>query len=511
MEEEKLYEFTRESSGFVRELSWWDVFIQVISAPAASGILYFSVTTFFSYPGGNIALSYLLGLVLFIPISLLIGTLAGIFPQSGSLYIAVTRITEPALGYLGATLLLLGYCLTIGVISFVVIGIIGSIFVLGGLVNNSNALISIGVVFQRPFPQVIFAILLVLFYWFLILRNILFYRRLINFLFFVPFIVTIALIVFFLTLGSNSIPHFFDVTWGKSSYEKIIQTAMSYGWEFPSFSLTKTIGLLVIVIWAFGGFDAASMLGGEVKNPRTSFLKGYFFGALILGVIYIFLSFSIISKIGYLISAYDFLLNKQPKILSQIIPVTKPSVPFYFLSLFPNKPIGFVISILVLFWFLNTIPPFFRASIDLIYALSNDRFLPEKFSKLSYKTGLPYNAVHLAFILSLLGVVINFLKIEVIISSINFLIWFIYWLYGLAGILLPYRKPEIYQFSFLNFKIFNIPFVSLLGLLVFFEGWIFTFISIAFLDFIVLFTLGLIIFLAISIYLFRVSKNEIMI
>ncbi len=76
--------FTRKTSGLVKGLSWKDILILVISAPAGSGILYYSVSTASTYPGGNIGLSFLIGMALFIPLLYLAALNASMIPNSGS-------------------------------------------------------------------------------------------------------------------------------------------------------------------------------------------------------------------------------------------------------------------------------------------------------------------------------------------------------------------------------------------------------------------------------------------
>src|SRR6056297_2557499 len=120
--------FTRRASGLVRELSWLDVFIFVVAGPAASGVMFYSVSTAADFPGASISLAFLLGLAIFIPIMLLVSITSATMPRSGGLYIAVSRVMGPSMGYMSAWLLFIGYGISSGVLGYLVVGLIGSGF-----------------------------------------------------------------------------------------------------------------------------------------------------------------------------------------------------------------------------------------------------------------------------------------------------------------------------------------------------------------------------------------------
>ncbi len=97
--------FTRRASGLVRELSWFDVFVFVVAGPAASGVIFYSVSTAADFPGASLPLAFLVGLLIFFPITLLVALSSATMPRSGGLYIAVSRVLGPTIGYLSAMLL----------------------------------------------------------------------------------------------------------------------------------------------------------------------------------------------------------------------------------------------------------------------------------------------------------------------------------------------------------------------------------------------------------------------
>ncbi len=108
--------FTRRASGLVRELSWFDVFVFVVAGSAASGVIFYSVSTAADFPGASLPLAFLVGLLIFFPITLLVALSSATMPRSGGLYIAVSRVLGPTIGYLSAWLLFVGYGISSGVL-----------------------------------------------------------------------------------------------------------------------------------------------------------------------------------------------------------------------------------------------------------------------------------------------------------------------------------------------------------------------------------------------------------
>lgn len=92
--------FARRASGLVRELSWWDVLLFTLAGPAASGMTYYTVKVPGLYPGGNIVLAFLVGLIIWIFPVIVLAIFASSFPRSGSLYVVISRVLHPLFGFI---------------------------------------------------------------------------------------------------------------------------------------------------------------------------------------------------------------------------------------------------------------------------------------------------------------------------------------------------------------------------------------------------------------------------
>ncbi len=139
----------------MRELSWFDVFIFVVAGPAASGVMFYSVSTAADFPGASLPLAFLIGLLVFLPITLLVAITSATMPRSGGLYIAVSRVMGPTIGYLSAWLLFIGYGISSGVLGYIVVGLMGSAFSTAALGSGIGWLAGIGQAMQTSHGQLI--------------------------------------------------------------------------------------------------------------------------------------------------------------------------------------------------------------------------------------------------------------------------------------------------------------------------------------------------------------------
>lgn len=468
---EKELIFTRSASGLVRELSWWDVLIMLIATPAASGILYYSVSTASSYPGASVPLAFFIGMIMFLPICASIAIVSSIMPRSGSLYILISRLINPTLGYLAGFLFFLGYSLTIGVLGYIIMGIIGGILTNSGMASNITGFTNLGIALQSRLWGTIGGILWVAFFWLITLAGVRPFRNILRILFAIPGIATVITIIYFFFTSPSMAQLAFNYNWGSGAFQSILNAAKTNGWTAPSFSWSATIGVLLVVIWAYGGIEMASYASGEVKTPRRSMIKGFMWGWLGVGLLYIILAFAVYRPFGGFIGAYDFLYRNHPEVLKEIMPLVSPSVPFYISSIIKNTWIGVIIASAIALWFVNTMPPFFLGISRLIFAMAMDRAIPERLANVNPKNGAPTWATHLTAIVAVIGVILNMANVKVVLGTITFAVFFPLWLYGLGAMLLPYRRPDIYETSPIKTKIGEVPIVTIFGFLTFGIGW----------------------------------------
>jgi GABA permease len=471
--------FTRKSSGLVKGLNWWDIFVIVISAPAGSGILYYSVSTKSTFPGGSVGLSFLIGMVLIFPVIYIAAICSAMIPRSGSLYILISRVISPATGFIAASLFFVGYTLSIGVVAFVATQLMGGILVQAARAAGAGGLQRFGEALQVPAWSAVGGVVLVLLTWGLVLRGVKAFRLTMRLLFYATVGAALVTVVyFFLVPYLGGAEFLFNRAWGAGAYQKIMTMATAKGWTAPPFSWAATLDLLLVVLFSYGGIELISYAGGEVSQPKGKPIAGYLAGWLCLAAIYTVIAFSVTHAFGSFLDAYDFLFQKSPKDLGTIMPAISPSVPFYISSVVSSPWVACLISLCLCLWLINTMVPYFFSPSRLIFALAMDRAIPSSMADVNQKNGAPTKASHLTLAFALAGVLLNFLGVGTVLGTILFCALFVYWLYGLSAALLPFTRPDLYKESPMQKNFAGLPVLTWAGLFCFGVGWFVIFVAI---------------------------------
>ena len=495
--------YARASSGLVRELSWWDVFLITLSAPTGSGIMYYAVRTS-GHPGGNISLAFVLGMILFLPFVISSAILASTLPRSGGPYVAISRLLHPLIGFLAAALLIFAESSLIGVVGFLVMAISGGMA--GGVAQayHWGALLSFSECLQGPIGSIGGGILWVLIFWFIMLQRPSVFRYLLRGLFTITLLpAAVAALLFFSATQSEALARF-DALWGAGTVQKIFLAASANGWHQDAFSFSATMGLLLIVIWAFNGIEVASYAGGEVQVPTRSFWKGLLLGWLAVGAVYILFVYAVTRSFGDFINAYDFLFTSHSETLSQIMPSITPSIPFYLMPLLRHPFIALLFSLLFVLWFAKMMPPLHLATSRLLFALAMDRLLPERVATVNPRTAAPTWASHITALIAIGGVFMYFFDVKTLLGSLMFCTMFIAWANGLVLFLLPFKHRDLVPPGWLRARVLVLPAVSWVGLVAMAAGFFLLYLTLRDVTRSVLVALLLFIASILSFYVLRV-------
>jgi len=413
---------------------------------------------------------------------------------------------DPALGFFGGWMVLWGYGLAIGVLGYIVTGIIGGGFVLAGKAGGMPGLVGIGETLGTTIGQTIGGIVWTIFFWALTRLGIRSVKWTMRILFAIPFVATAIAVLYFVMTSPASAEAAFNAKWGAGAFQAIIDAAKEQGWSPAPFSWSSTFNLLLVVIWAYTAIETMNYAGGEIKSPKTSMLKGFGWGGLAVGLMYFIVALTVYFPYGQFIPAYDFLYDNAREVLEEIMPAISPSVPFYAASLISPPWLGLVVVVSIALWFANSILPIFLSNSRLIFAMAMDRALPEFLADVDEKRGTPTWAAHLTCLFGLFGVAIMRFGWAPLLGILNIGILFIMWGYGLAAMLLPYRKPELYELSAVKYDVAGIPLVSILGFITFVLGIFFMMMSIMPFDNASMLTVLAIMALGFLIYFYQVHK-----
>lgn len=459
----------RKASGLVRELSMADVIIWSIASPTASGLLYYQVANAAAYPGANPILAFLIGGIVIFPLVFTLATMMRIMPRSGGMYVCISRLVDPSVAFVTNAIYAISFGMTVGIMSWVGTSTLAACMTLAGNATGMAGLSAAGEWVEAMTGHIIVSIAMTLVFWWASLVSLKAVKTLMRWAFWLALAATLILIVpGILTTDASTA---FNATWGAGVYQRVIDAAGANGWAPAPFSWASTIGLLLIVFWAYSAFEYMATMAGEVKSPQKSMFGGMVGGFLLTVLLYLVVCWAAWHPFKFdFIPAYAYLYDNFPDVLGGILPVTRPSVPFLLGSLLPNPWLAIGTMILCSLWFYNTALPSLACGARLVFAMSFDRQLPKIFATVN-KRGVPTWASHVMIIIGILTIFINYRGITALICLADVGGYFAFWAFGLSAIMLPYKRPDIYNLSPVKGNFLGVPVITWLGALTTGIGW----------------------------------------
>lgn len=470
----------RPTSGLVRHLTAFDVMLMVVATPAASGIIYYSVSKAGAFPGGCVWLAFLIGTLLFLPICFVVAVASAAAPRPGSMYVFVSRTVNPRVAFVAGAMLFFGYSLTIGVLGGIVTRLLATLFQTVGLSGSHKYMSTLARALSSDHAVLVGGLIWVLLFWLLSSFGLRHFRPVLRAIYIIPIVATGIAILIFLSTSPSEFSSAFESTWGEGIVAKILELGRNKGFSPGGFSWPNTFALLLVVLWAFGGVEMAAYVSGEVRSARRSMFVGYILGWAILGTLYVAFSAVTYKALGpEFPGVYAYLHDNHLAELQEIMGLVPPapSVPFYLISVLGGTTLAIVLAVCLILWFVNTMPGFFLGISRLLFGFGQDGQLPGVFKKYSSRWRTPTVATHATALTAVFGCVIYAYHASAVLSTIDFLIYFFVWLYGLGAILYACREQESLDVPVVRLKVFGIPVLGLAGLVVFLEGWLFIFLT----------------------------------
>lgn len=439
--------------------------------------------------GGNIVLAFLIAGLMFLPLLIGFMMLAASFPRSSSLYVVTSRTLHPILGYLPFWYFIVGGGSAIGSGFLLFIGVkaLSGPLAVAGIVTGSKELISLAEALIEPRNQLIAALILVVVVWAINYTGMRILKWVMRIITTIPLLITVAGLVALLLLGSNGGLSRFDAIYGAGTSAKIMEVALkeeaasAYGISplQPNDVLTGTFNMLLWTIWAWTGIEVLTFVGSEVKDPSKSYVKGYITGFIAVAALYLANAAILPWVFNYdFLAAYSYLKMEHEDVLRQILggkPAPDPSVPFYLSIAFPHPVVAVLIGIAYFLWYLNTVIPIWVAGVRGLFSMAFDRALPEKLAEVSPRWAAPTWANHVIAILAGFGAVMTLLEnlgfeaAASLISFMDFSCLFFVWPVGLALMLLPWWRPDLFEKMVFPSKLA----AAVVGALMFTIGWFF--------------------------------------
>ncbi|AFL66657.1 APC family permease [Desulfurococcus amylolyticus] len=400
-----------------REFTWFDIFLWVIANPLASGLLYYSVSATGSpgFYGGVVPYAFLFAGLIFIPIALLFMIIASSLPRSASPYILVSRVFGMLPGFLSIALYLFlsGGLLTLGFLAYSSTGILSDGFIVSGYITNNSYLIMLGESLKSVFFTVIIALIVVTF----LFVATMFGRRVIKILLYVsvaaPLVLYIAILVSLYPFSSKVFINNWNTLFN-DSYGKIISIAL-YGGVVdgvvvnalkPVNEWSATFALLGVAMYAYLGLENASFIAGEVKDPVSSYFKGYITGFTTLTALYTVTPVIITLIAGYdFLSAYSYLYHYYPGVLKIIMGTNTPPSPSLttIISVYTgNTYTSLIFTAVAYLFYFNTMLTIWISGIRALLALSQDHLMPRFLARISRRASVPHYSNLFIYVLSTL-------------------------------------------------------------------------------------------------------------
>jgi APA family basic amino acid/polyamine antiporter len=197
------------------------------------------------------------------------GEMGATFPEAGGEYIFISKLFNPLLGFLSGWLsLIVGFSAPIAASA---IGFSG--YLLLAFPSLQNSLFISEIISPGLFKKLL-AIIVILIFTLIHSRGIIFGTRIQNILTILKVALIIGLIIAGFTIGTGS-------------FENFRNTA---NFEF-FFSGWKSIGLsLIFVMFAYSGWNSATYIGSEIKNPRKVIPISLLISTGIVMVLYLLLN-----------------------------------------------------------------------------------------------------------------------------------------------------------------------------------------------------------------------------
>ncbi len=473
--------FARKASGLVREMSWFDVLLITIAGPAASGMTYYAVKQPGLYPGGNMVLAFLLGgLLWFLPV-FLIAVYASSFPRSGAMYVVISRATHPLLGFLPNWLWIVSVGFSVGFLNYIMFNILASVLQVAGQIGGSQSLTDAGEWLTGNYPRLYLALAATLIIWVFELQGIDRLKWFIRIVVYVPLVVTaLALVLMAVKDGVAE----WDSVYGAGSYDAIIAAADAQGVQDALLSTWDGIsGMLMAVFWAYTALESISFVGSEVKTPRTSFMRGMGIGFFAVTVMYMLNAWLPGVSFGSdFVRDYSYLYNTSEESFAALqtamggVTPPIPSIPFYAAICGGSSWLAVVLGVGFMCWFLNTSVIIWMGGVRGIFAMSFDRQLPLSLCSVS-KRGVPTTATHFIGVISIIGCFIGLgdalggTAAGVMLAILDFTGMFFIWTVGLAGLFLPFTRPELFEKTTFQSRWFGVPAMAIIGAIVHAIGW----------------------------------------
>ena len=471
--------FVRNSTGLIREVSFFDAFIMNtfgMNVTVGGIFLYLQAQT--AFPGGNILLAVVAGtLIMAFTLLRVYSEFSAAMPRSGGDYVFVSRTLHPIVGFLlswSQGLWMIFFWIGFNAyfaLTFAVPAALATLTAATGQqvwLNMSNALLGkhdlLGI--HTQWWVIGLGTVITVGFGALIAVGGQRYWRWQKFLFAFAGVSLLISVVLLLFKGGN-VHGGWDTFAGRNgglTFDQIIPAAEHAGYTGNSagFSWSQTFLMLPWVFFVVGYAQGSAQIGGEIKRASKTQYRAMTGGVLINGLVLALLTIVVTSHISTKwLGSLGYLVNADPAKLG--LPAGLPP-GFNFLSalLTHNVFLLIVLGIGFIIWAVMGTPLAEMQATRYMLAWSLDRTVPQKLGEVSERFHTPVKAIVLCTITGEIALIalVNWSSASLLGALLAQILAFI--VVSIAGVVFPYRLRNVWQ-SAGGKRLFGVPMVALSG------------------------------------------------
>ena len=463
--------FLRRSSGLVREFGASDVFV-FNTVGYALGLVLAIIPLLMAgaVPEANVLLTVAIGTVFTVANAMTYGYLSAAMPRSGGEYVFLGRVVHPVAGFTASWGFtwsqLLGMALYA---SFTVNFGIAIAFLTLGNVLDSSGLVTAGEDVAGEWPTFLLGTAMIVLVAVILSLGPRVVRRFLNVLFIPAMVGSVMTLVVLLFTTKAEFVSRFDAFMaeraGGETYDSIMTAAADAGYVNEPSTLSALILAIPIGYYIYIGFTYSSYIGGEVKEPGKSQPRVIVATLAFAAAMYLVCLWRFYAIVGQeFINSVVYLNNNTDE--GSGLPVD-PVLNLYAGIMTSSAIVNVIMALSFFLW--NFLLLFVIATVITrnLFAWSVDRILPDAVTRVDRRFHSPWVATLIVIVASeILLVLYVFTTFFQQVSNYIVLYSIAFWVASFAAILLPYRRPEIYNAApdFVRRRIAGVPVLVLFGI-----------------------------------------------
>jgi APA family basic amino acid/polyamine antiporter len=458
--------YVRQATGLVRDVSPFSATLYNV-LPTVPGIG-MAISVFWVlavYPGAHIISAYwLTGLVAF-AVAATFAFLAMAMPRSGGDYILVSRALGPPLGLASSLGLMVLQLLATGFVStvFVTVVLVPGLATIG-LVAGSESLVDASTTLSGKTWTFLLSLAMLgvaLFLSAVRLKTAMWFQN-------ISYVIAgagslVALITMFVVSKADFQARF-DAVAGEGAYDNVLTAAREAGSAAPGTSWANTVpaigALALFMLFSWWSVNYA----GEIRAART----GKTFVAMTLSIGIAALAYTLLTVGFFQMAGSEFVAAVNTVNGTEDYPLTVPPFWIVFVAI-AGESTALAIFLIVTFAFWLPMWAWLQLAqpIRALFAWSFDGILPKAVAYVHPRTRAPLVALAITGVLGAASVawVVYSTNFFTALATITLFLTIPLVLVGLSGVLLPFRRPHIWNRTPLAIRLGGVPLLSILGVL----------------------------------------------